>query len=439
MDAWIETGPWADIAADPTPALRPGDAADAEAPLADSERAQAASIGRRLQTELRRVLDGLPQSVRGGSALARHLGLNRATAHRVAAAAVPTMDDEQVLEQAPGVQGLRQFIDAARMRDADTAALEALGVAVDRFERFIDEVGGSHAALLRRLAARTPRRDAQASDRSDVALRQRLFAGTADFLGRYSDCRVELVALRPSDTDDTRVERAWARGLLGYHARPGALPLSIVHGSGVPVERDTGELEIDPATQGDANQTVAHQVVLEAFSSKPLPIATVRGDDRQSIGVIETGEAAVKGAVDVIVGHREIESMLRASLEERKRDDMVVMVREATRYLVADVYLHRSLARGCLTSLEHYLWSPGGPASEIPDRWWDRLPNPPLLKVLGPGLANAAHDKYSKHAELSRSMFARAGWRADEFIGYRCEVEYPACGTCYVVRMDYGG
>jgi len=51
--------------------------------------------------------------------------------------------------------------------------------------------------------------------------------------------------------------------------------------------------------------------------------------------------------------------------------------------------------------------------------------------VLGRGLGQVATGANPRHEELTRAMFDRLGWRRDDFIGYRAEVEYPLWGGAY--------
>jgi hypothetical protein len=62
---------------------------------------------------------------------------------------------------------------------------------------------------------------------------------------------------------------------------------------------------------------------------------------------------------------------------------------------------------------------------------------PPILKLLGPGLANATTPLAPRLHELTEHVFARLGWNAAEFLGYRCEEQFPLWGCGYVMAFDY--
>ena len=55
---------------------------------------------------------------------------------------------------------------------------------------------------------------------------------------------------------------------------------------------------------------------------------------------------------------------------------------------------------------------------------------------LGPGTGGARSDAYERHRELAAHMFQDQGWNADEFIGFRCEMELPIwrSGLCLVME-----
>ncbi|MCP4834796.1 MAG: hypothetical protein GY895_08525, partial [Phycisphaera sp.] len=43
---------------------------------------------------------------------------------------------------------------------------------------------------------------------------------------------------------------------------------------------------------------------------------------------------------------------------------------------------------------------------------------------------------YGRHAELAAHMFEDQGWHADDFIGFRCEMELPIwrSGLCLIME-----
>ncbi len=115
------------------------------------------------------------------------------------------------------------------------------------------------------------------------------------------------------------------------------------------------------------------------------------------------------------------------------------------------MFLHRSLAQASIPSLDCYALGNRGPIA-APDagehgpapvnlasqRWFDRLPARPRLDHLGVGLESAGSTDYPRLARLLGHLFESQGWSADEFVGYRCQVDYPVWGVQYLMSFDFG-
>lgn len=74
---------------------------------------------------------------------------------------------------------------------------------------------------------------------------------------------------------------------------------------------------------------------------------------------------------------------------------------------------------------------------DIIDRWYDQIAVSPVLKLFGAGLANSATSSEPRLAELTDYVFDRLSWESKDFVGYRCEEEFPLWGCDYVMAFDY--
>ncbi len=85
------------------------------------------------------------------------------------------------------------------------------------------------------------------------------------------------------------------------------------------------------------------------------------------------------------------------------------------------------------------------PASDLPKSPCAVIPNSPtsLSRVSRPRsasdweAANAESNAYSRQGELTRELFDRLDWPEDEFIGYRCQVDFPFSAVEYNITFDF--
>ena len=70
------------------------------------------------------------------------------------------------------------------------------------------------------------------------------------------------------------------------------------------------------------------------------------------------------------------------------------------------------------------------------DLWMTRFSDQMCFHELGPGTAGAGSARYERYQALATHMFEDQGWNADEFMGFRCEMELPIwrSGLCLVME-----
>jgi hypothetical protein len=98
--------------------------------------------------------------------------------------------------------------------------------------------------------------------------------------------------------------------------------------------------------------------------------------------------------------------------------------------------MRRDLARACLPSLDTHLWRPDF-AQHVGSRWQTRFAESPSLQLLPPGLRGSVTDAWARHSELTRFLFERAGLDPAEFVGFRCDIEYPIWRAGYCISFDF--
>lgn len=402
-------------------------------PLAVGELTAASSAARRLQEELRGLLEGLEAPDRGASALARRLGIDRATCQRVVQAAWDSAPDARLLTRMPGIRGLEAFVEAMSAQEAASADQVAQAhAAIEQVAAVLASLGGSQARFAARLAASAT--DAALID--DAALepeRRALFDAAAALTGRSSAVSVTVFAYRPSPREPGLIESLGISGLIGHEARPDAVPLVFHWGSrGMQQEakRPFGALDTTPAKGRSPS------VVLEGFSTRPLPLVTSTGPDGQLVQAVDS-QAASRGPVDLVIATRPQGGAPHPATETPPVQESWSLQHFPARHLVFDVWLHRSLAVGCLPSSDVHLWRPGFEA-QIQQRWMTRFAQGPRLSMLGSGLAQAGARAWPRHSEMLAFAFEQAGWDASDLVGYRCEESFPIWRAGHRIALDFG-
>ncbi len=397
-------------------------------------------MARRLVSELRPLVDMLPESDRGASAMSRLLGLDRATCQRLVASVGRGEPGVETLVQLPGIQGLRQFIDAVGLRSragAGAERIEAARAAVDRFAELIDELGGSQRKLRARLAAE--RASSQAGlisahgGSDDPAVRQALFRAAAAATGRWCDVLVQMVMIRPVAGSPDMTETVHTRGMIGHRARPDAVPLEVGH-----VVQTIGEEPALPEPPG-LHAEHAPGRLIEEFCSRPLP----RIVSKTSAGrVVHVVDVAVAGSEEhpadiVLMQGRGGPDRHPATLDP-PIGEVWRLANLPARHMVFDVFLHREIACRCIPSLELHLWTPE-PLGHVRARWSTRFTGGPKLEMMGAGLERAATMAYPRYVELAAHIVGELGWNSAELIGYRCELPYPLWRGGYCMSFDFTG
>ncbi len=416
------------------------------AALSADERAGAAQVARRLSVELRAIVSLLPVEHRGASAMSRALSVDRNTCQRLVASIATEEPNEGLLVRLPGVQGLRQVIQAILHRRPEPGAAEQLAAAsaaIDAFETLIDRLAGSQRRLRQRLEADIDFGADPRGPGDDANTRRGLFRAATEVVGRWSDAIVFMCFIRPVPDDPELTETVRVQGRIGHIWRASAVPLEISA-----VTPDNLALDARPDSgrpDGASMRTLAARPargdtpdsLLTTFCTHPLPRVTSRASGKQTIHVIDPAEPASARPLDIVIAHRRSTPDRHPATQDPPIGEVSSLIVYPARRMVSDVYLHRDIARRCSPSAELHLggFTSGGPGRRA--RWSTRFPGDPPLTCLGSGLQRAATAAYERHAELTAHVFERVGWDPAQFTGYRCEVMYPVWQAAYCMLFDF--
>jgi hypothetical protein len=415
------------------------DGGQAGPPLTAEQLAEAEAVARRLHGELRSVLGLLPAAMRGASALSRELSIDRATCQRVVGVAAQASANAQILVRLPGIAGLRQFLAAMKAHEHLRSAQErvaAASVAVDRFESLLAHLDVSQRGLRARLGIDAPA--VSEGGPNSRAVRESLFRSAAAVTGRWSAAVLDLRIIRPIQGSPGTTEGVRVRGLFGHVASPYAIPLETGAAAHLQTTSDGGErpppfmtLDGEPAS-GDSPG-----VLLQEFCSRPLPRLTSRNAGARVVYVVDHDPTSVSAPADIVLGTRSSRPDRHPATMEPAVGEMWQLVNFPTRRLTFDVFLHREIASRCVPSLETHLWGPDV-TEHGSSRWSTRLPGGPTLESIRAGEASDTRS-FARYPEMLASVFSRVAWNPADFVGYRCELEYPLWRTGYCMAFDFTG
>lgn len=409
--------------------------------MSEQEAAWAAKVGRRLRAELTGLISALPAHERTGPGLERVLGINRAVAYRLIAAASEEGDLE-LLTRAPGVEGIKMFAASSREKIGSPVLglLAGVEAAIADFQALIRSSGGSHARLIARVRATTDSLSGKKVNtppgrREDV--RRAMHDVIRALSGRKIVARMSVSVVRPNPDMPGQIEYAHARAFVGYQAISGGLPLVL----GSWATRPGNDNRSLPVTEyqtlhGTPLNELDGGGLIAEFCTSPLPIVTTRDTTGNLVQVIDQSRSQPGTPIDATTAYR---LPTVGPLPVNDNPPIFLEVTSLTvpaERMVADLYVHHSIAGDCTPSVNLYLGRGSG-GCDVIDRWHEQIDGAPVVGLLGRGLRNAHSSGWDLHANLSSRVFEILGWNANEFVGFRCDEAWPLWNCDYVMTLDY--
>lgn len=384
--------------------------------------------GESLLESLGRAIDAIPDPPRGPQALARRLGIDKVLASRVLTA-LRSADPLFVVHRAPGPEPLRRTLDALAREGVDGGLLEGARAAVDDFEHLIRDEVGDRAALDAIVATWLP----EARREFELRRKQAAHKAMGHLRGALVRTIMATVVLAPSESDPGRLDVVWLNGLFGIiRLRPRA-GVKIVTRRFAPDSTQRHPLNL-------AGQPIEEMrlATLEEFSSRPAPeFEITRAGD--AVHYLLGGQAyGPRSAVDLVMAEVNRAEMRRTVPAGSGRKGYVFAeISTPAETLQFDAFLHRDVYPGSGPSIRVYDTSFEGVADvNNPARDIDMLDVVESVEPLGESIGGARSRDVPRYPELLRYAWERLGWRASDFRGFRCRVEYPIYGSQVAMLFD---
>ncbi len=397
-------------------------------PLSDQETLRGLRVAGRIHADLIQVIEQLPAHARGGSGMSRHLEIVRNTCQRICYA-IQDEPNLQTLGRLPGVKGLHQFVEAARRVGVNAETADLLVASINEFSRLIDDIAGSHSKLNDRLDANIGN-PVGIGGSSDINTRANLYAVSSQLTG--GGCQTA-VSINIIDLHDEKtLSRTYIHGFIGASIAPSGMPLVVCSGDNLRwAKKDWDHRLLDDTGLKGRTPTA----LIEPFTSSPKPEITGRGKEGQLLQVIDPSSLEAGEQLDVVTATRTTWPLVNPETNECAFERVWYLVNWPVQNLVFDVYLHEKLERMFRPSIDALLWYPG---LSIPggDKWATRFPSQTKLELLGRGISASHSALWHRHGELTQHTFDRIQEEPGDYVGFRCEVQYPIWRAGYCMSFE---
>lgn len=401
-----------------------------------------ANVAVRLRRTFGALVATVPEEHASVADMSRYLDVGRNICQRVRLALNADGDPLNVLQRFPGVDGLTQFLEAARRRGLSEDKIAGARAALDDYAALIGAAGGSQRRLIATIEARKPasKPDERAAPDGDeqLATREAFYEAARALTGSHCEARVEVLFLRPRPGHPDEIDMLEASGIVGAAWRADSLPIArVTRGEDHAGFTETLRTEVDTP---EPVLGISPGSLLDAFSTKPLPSVASRTRLGELVQVFNPRGGASERPIDIVVGTAMSPAAAHPRLDDPPIWNVGMVIGMPCRWLLMDVYMERSLARASLPTMSVVRMGFTGPLGNRhpDDRWYDLLPPPPTIEMLGVGLHARPTPAYPRAHELASHLLGRAGWDEDRFIGVRCAVPFPIWEMQYVMCFDFG-
>jgi hypothetical protein len=392
----------------------------------------AAGILRQAQTAIAELLFGAGLEGARSTDIGRALGLDKNLAWKVSRFAREA-DPLSAARHMPGVGGMKILLEAAAASGAPAERIESVRRADAEFRQFVEERAGD----LRTFEAMVTgsRRDAKA----EFEQRRTYYQSGAAIWGVRASAQFLMLALCPSKHAGGMLDVVQASGFVRLERLRPETPWIVRR---LRTTTDDGHQQLSfervPLDPEGVTARGALPLLREFCSDPPPQIRQYIGSDGITYDELSPGLVGPGGAVTVITGE-----FYRAALPSVRSADnrcgcYKLVVRTPVEHVLLDVLVHKELTHfGPMTITTEGLLEGRPPATDPAQRHiWADGAEPAKRLGSGPVLKTARLPIYES---VARRALALAGQNADDFIGYRAALDYPAAPSEIMLSCEIGG
>lgn len=373
-------------------------------------------LAREMADGLGALVDALPESGRGPSAVARTLGVGRVPVSRMLGA-IRREPGAEILAMLPGPETLRQIVQGAAKRGVDPSVVARATECVERFDASI-RAFGTRAAFDATVSVREP----GALERFEQAGRYQVYKGMSQVLGVEAETWLSTMILTPTPGRDVALDVTAVHGALGMRRLRPDVTVSFTYGA-------PHEAVGTPGGSFDLAMDLSPY-----YTHDPAPL---RGHERAGKVIHEFCPSQIgKHAVfDMLAGVHAPAHSKRFRDEKRTKRGVVVVPDVPVQSMVVDLFVGAGVFPGLDPEVFLYNNVARGPADvEDHARLHDRITPPVRPEPIDPD--ELSLDSLPRYSELLGRVCARINYDPADLRGWRLRVPYPLYGFQWVLAFD---
>ncbi|MCC5823675.1 MAG: hypothetical protein LAT64_10920 [Phycisphaerales bacterium] len=383
---------------------------------ARSDNATGEELARDMVSGLSALIDSLPESGRGPSAVARALGVGRVPISRMLGA-IRREPGAEILAMLPGPETLRQIVNGAAKRGADELLVSRAAACVERFDATIRSFG-TRAAFDATVSVREP----GALERFEQAGRYQAFKGMGQVLGVEAETWLSTMILTPTPGRDIALDVTAVHGALGMRRLRPDITVSFTYGApheavGTPGGSFDLAMDLSPYYTRDPAPLRSHErggKVIHEFCPS------------------EVGKHAV---FDMLAGVHAPAHSKRFRDEKRTKRGVVVIPDVPVQTMIIDLLVGAGVFPGLEPELYLYNNVARGPADvEDAARFHDRITPSVRPEPIDPD--DITLDNLPRYPEMLNRVCSRIGYNAGDLRGWRVRVPYPLYGFQWILAFE---
>ena len=373
-------------------------------------------LAREMAEGLGALVDALPESARGPSALARTLGVGRVPVSRMLGA-IRRDPGAEILAMLPGPETLRQIVQGAARQGVDAPIVARAAGCVERFDESI-RAFGTRAAFDATVSVSEP----GALERFEQAGRYQVFKGMSQVLGVEAETWLSAMILTPTPGRDIALDVTAVHGALGMRRLRPDVTVSFTYGApheavGTPGGSFDLALDLSPF-----------------YTRDPAPLRSLErgGKVIHEFCPDQVGKHAV---FDMLAGVHAPAHSKRYRDEKRTKRGVVVVPDVPVQTMVVDLLVGAGVFPGLDPEVYLYNNVARGPADvEDHARLHDRITPPVRPEPIDP--EELSLESLPRYKELLARVCSRINYDPSDLRGWRLRVPYPLYGFQWVLAFD---